>query len=150
MYRPGCDRSVSNLGGITCLTPIGVLFSLVFTYAGFICLIAGACFCVRLLSLYSMPQHFFLEFPVYVGCTKSGSLFFIFVLVRFGCHLDVSSVLHRAYTCHACTRRRSLNAAEKTAPRPVLCAGVVWGADLVPKVRAAWRDVKRAARPQQP
>lgn len=42
MYRPGCDRSVSNLGGITCLTPIGVLFSLVFTYAGFICLIAGA------------------------------------------------------------------------------------------------------------
>ena len=29
-------------------------------------------------------------------------------------------------------------------------AGVVWGADLVPKVRAAWRDVKRAARPQQP
>lgn len=68
MYRPGCDRSVSNLGGITCLTPIGVLFSLVFTYAGFICLIAG----------------------------------------------------------------------------------VVWGADLVPKVRAAWRDVKRAARPQQP
>ena len=42
MYRPGCDRSVSNLGGITCLTPIGVLFSLVFTYTGFICLIAGA------------------------------------------------------------------------------------------------------------
>ena len=41
MYRPGCDRSVSNLGGITCLTPIGVLFSLVFTYAGFIA-IAGA------------------------------------------------------------------------------------------------------------
>lgn len=42
MYRPGCDRSVSNLGGITCLTPVGVLFSLVLTYAGFICLIAGA------------------------------------------------------------------------------------------------------------
>jgi hypothetical protein len=42
MYRPGCDRSVSNLGGIFCLTPIGVLFSLVFTYTGFICLIAGA------------------------------------------------------------------------------------------------------------
>ncbi len=41
MYRPGCDTSVKNLGGIFCLTPIGILFSLVFTYTGFACLIAG-------------------------------------------------------------------------------------------------------------
>ncbi|KAK9813126.1 hypothetical protein WJX72_009501 [[Myrmecia] bisecta] len=41
MYRPDCDHSARHLGGITCLSLVGWLFTIVFTYLGFACLIAG-------------------------------------------------------------------------------------------------------------
>jgi hypothetical protein len=40
MYRPHCGP-VSGLHGIYCLSLTGVLFSIIFTYSGFILMITG-------------------------------------------------------------------------------------------------------------
>jgi len=41
MYRANCDHSVQRLGGIYCLSVVGWLFTIVFTYLGFACMIVG-------------------------------------------------------------------------------------------------------------
>lgn len=41
MYRPDCPHSVHGLQGITCLTLVGWLFTIVFTYSGFAFMVAG-------------------------------------------------------------------------------------------------------------
>lgn len=41
MYRPNCGHSAHGLGGLTCLSITGVLFTIVFTYTGFACMIVG-------------------------------------------------------------------------------------------------------------
>lgn len=41
MYRPHCNHSVKRFGGIYCLTLVGWLFTIVFTYLGFACMILG-------------------------------------------------------------------------------------------------------------
>lgn len=41
MYRSDCPYSVHNFGGILCLSLVGWLFTIVFTYTGFACMIAG-------------------------------------------------------------------------------------------------------------
>lgn len=41
MYRSHCNHSVHNLGGIYCLSIVGWLFTIVFTYVGFACMIIG-------------------------------------------------------------------------------------------------------------
>ena len=41
MYKPNCGHSERRLGGITCLSLTGWLFTIVFTYIGFACMITG-------------------------------------------------------------------------------------------------------------
>jgi hypothetical protein len=41
MYRPHCNHSVKRFGGIYCLSVVGWLFTIVFTYLGFACMILG-------------------------------------------------------------------------------------------------------------
>jgi hypothetical protein len=41
MYKPDCGHSERRLGGITCLSLTGWLFTIVFTYIGFACMITG-------------------------------------------------------------------------------------------------------------
>lgn len=41
MYKPHCGHSERRLGGITCLSLTGWLFTIVFTYIGFACMITG-------------------------------------------------------------------------------------------------------------
>lgn len=41
MYKPHCGHSERRLGGITCLSLTGWLFTIVFTYVGFACMITG-------------------------------------------------------------------------------------------------------------
>ncbi|KAL3148151.1 hypothetical protein ABBQ38_014433 [Trebouxia sp. C0009 RCD-2024] len=45
MYKPHCGHSERRLGGITCLSVTGWLFTIVFTYAGFACMITGEMTC---------------------------------------------------------------------------------------------------------
>lgn len=45
MYKPNCGHSERRLGGITCLSLTGWLFTIVFTYVGFACMIAGKIIC---------------------------------------------------------------------------------------------------------
>ncbi len=40
MYRPGCGP-VRGLHGLLCLSLVGWLFTIVLTYAGFACMVAG-------------------------------------------------------------------------------------------------------------
>ena len=51
MYRPHCEHSVHNLGGIYCLSLVGWLFTIVFTYLGFAMMITG-----QLVSPEGRPQ----------------------------------------------------------------------------------------------
>ena len=48
MYKPNCKYSERHLGGILCLSLTGWLFTIVFTYLGFLCMITGktAFFCI--------------------------------------------------------------------------------------------------------
>lgn len=41
MYRPHCGHSERRLGGITCLSVTGWLFTIIFTYTGFACMMIG-------------------------------------------------------------------------------------------------------------
>lgn len=41
MYREDCPHAVHGFQGITCLTLVGWLFTIVFTYSGFACMMAG-------------------------------------------------------------------------------------------------------------
>lgn len=41
MYKPNCKYSERHLGGILCLSLTGWLFTIVFTYLGFLCMITG-------------------------------------------------------------------------------------------------------------
>lgn len=41
MYRPNCGHSERRLGGIMCLSVTGWLFTIIFTYTGFACMIIG-------------------------------------------------------------------------------------------------------------
>ena len=41
MYRPHCGHSERRLGGLTCLSLTGWLFTIIFTYVGFACMITG-------------------------------------------------------------------------------------------------------------
>lgn len=41
MYKPHCGHSERRLGGLTCLSLTGWLFTIVFTYVGFACMVTG-------------------------------------------------------------------------------------------------------------
>ena len=41
MYRPDCGHSERHLGGLTCLSLTGWLFTIIFTYMGFAFMLAG-------------------------------------------------------------------------------------------------------------
>lgn len=62
MYKPHCGHSERRLGGITCLSLTGRLFTIVFTYIGFACMITGECYCqIR------TGRRFDVEWRVYVA-----------------------------------------------------------------------------------
>lgn len=60
MYKPHCGHSERRFGGITCLSLTGWLFTMLFTYLGFACMITGkpaaaaaALVCTCVLSLFA-------------------------------------------------------------------------------------------------
>ena len=71
MYKPNCKYSERHLGGILCLSLTGWLFTIVFTYLGFLCMITGKptwlCQCVLYLLhtrlLYRLALHHCIHLP---------------------------------------------------------------------------------------
>lgn len=81
MYKPHCSHSERRLGGITCLSLTGWLFTIVFTYVGFACMVTGRI---------TLCRHCFLLHDYIVSCNSGLSLTSAW---QFRCWLLIDSAL---------------------------------------------------------
>ena len=133
MYRPHCEHSVHNLGGIYCLSLVGWLFTIVFTYLGFAMMITGQHppphpppSISNLISPEGLPQ---------IGTGNALQELLISARrIKPCCLLAPAICRNRQYQCQA--RQEKI----------LSYAGVMWAASLPQKIRQAWRQLRRASR----